>query len=430
MSEPRIEIIPAKAAVGSDAAVVLDVLVRVTPPQPEVHFPRPALNLALVLDRSGSMAEGRKMPFAREAAAFVVAQLLPTDRVSVTVFDDQIETVVPNAPVADKPGLVRRIQQVEPRGSTDLHGGWAEGGRQAESQIAPGGINRVLLLSDGLANVGVTDPNTIAIEARGLAARGVSTTTLGVGDSYNEDLLEAMASAGDGHYYYIESPAQLVDIFQTELQGLMAMLGQKVSLGLEPRPGASVSDVLNDFEKAPTGRLMLPNLVVGMPVLVLVRLSVPPQPAAGDLLDVRLAWDDPRDVGRRVARAALERLPSVCLADWSALPVHPEVAELSALLMSARAQKESARAHERGDRARSAQYLADARAYTAAAPVTAATRDELEALDRFEVALNEAPAGHYRKMVKYRSYSRRKSSPPPPGPPADPDPPAGAAPGS
>jgi Ca-activated chloride channel family protein len=424
MSEPRIEIIPAKPAVGSDATVVLDVLLRVTPPQPEVHFPRPHLNLALVLDRSGSMAEGKKMPFAREAAAFVVAQLLPIDRVSVTVFDDQIETVVPNAPVEDKPGLVRRIKQLEPRGSTDLHGGWAEGGRQAESQMAEGGINRVLLLSDGMANVGVTDPNTIATEARGLAARGVGTTTLGVGDSYNEDLLEAMASAGDGHYYYIESPVQLVDIFQTELQGLMATLGQKVSLGLEPHGGASVSDVLNDFEKAPTGRLMLPNLVVGMPVLVLVRLSVPPRQAADDVLDVRLAWDDSREVGRRVARATLGRLPGVPLADWSALPVHPEVAEQSAVLMSARAQRESARAHERGDLVRSAEYLAEARAHIAAAPLTDATRDELDAIETFDAALYEAPAAYYRKMVKFHAYSRQKSKSPPPRRPADPDPPA------
>jgi hypothetical protein len=189
--------------------------------------------------------------------------------------------------------------------------------------------------------------------------------------------------------------------------------------------------VLNDFEKAPTGRLMLPNQVVGMPVLVLVRLSVPPRPAADDLLEVRLAWDDPRDGVRRVARAALGRLPGVALADWSALSVHPEVAELSALLMSARAQRESARAHERGDRVLSARYLAEARAYTASAPHTVAIRDELEAIDKFEVALNEAPAARYSKMVKFRSYSRQKGrSPWPPRPPADPDPAAGAAPGS
>ena len=305
MTAPRIELIPARHAVCSDASVVLDVLVRITPPQPEVHFPRTPLNLALVLDRSGSMAEGKKMPFAREAAAFAVKQLLPTDRVSVTLFDDVVETIVPGGPAADKPGLVRRIEQIEPRGSTDLHGGWAEGGRQAESGLVSGGVNRVLLLSDGLANVGVVDPNTIAAEARGLAARGVGTTTMGVGDDYNEDLMEAMARAGDGRYYYIESPVQLVDIFQTELQGLMDTLGQKVSLGLEPKNGAAVADVLNDLEKAPTGRLMLPNLVVDMPVLVVVRLKLPPSPAGTTLLEVRLAWDAPRDGGRRVLRAAL-----------------------------------------------------------------------------------------------------------------------------
>ena len=95
MNMPRIELIPGRPAVCSDATVVLDVLVRVTPPLPDVHFPRPALNLALVLDRSGSMAGSKKMPYARDAAAFAVRQLMPTDRVSVTVFDEEISTIVP-----------------------------------------------------------------------------------------------------------------------------------------------------------------------------------------------------------------------------------------------------------------------------------------------------------------------------------------------
>src|SRR5271156_6752925 len=109
VTEPRIELIPARQAVCSDESIVLDVLVRITPPQPEVHFPRAPLNLALVLDRSGSMAGMKKMPFARQAAAFAVKQLLLTDRVSITLFDNVVETIVPGGPVADKPGLVRRI---------------------------------------------------------------------------------------------------------------------------------------------------------------------------------------------------------------------------------------------------------------------------------------------------------------------------------
>ncbi len=425
MTAPRIELIPARQAVCSDASVVLDVLVRITPPQPDVHFPRRPLNLALVLDRSGSMAGGKKMPFAREAAAFAVKQLLPTDRVSITVFDQEVKTIVPNGPAADKPGLVRTIERIAPRGSTDLHGGWAEGCRQVESALVPGGVNRVLLLSDGQANVGVVDPNTIAAEARGVAARGVGTTTMGVGDDYNEDLMEGMARGGDGRYYYIKSPAQLVDIFQTELQGLMDTFGQKVSLGLEPQNGAAVTDVLNDLEKAPTGRLMLPNLVVDMPVLAVLRLKLPALPAARTLLEVRLAWDAPRDGGRRVLRATLGALPAVPMAAWSALPEDPDVRVQVALLMVARAQKEAAHATERGDQTGTREWLQVAHGLAETAPSCAAITAEMDALSLLECALDAGKNTAFVKGAKYGSYRRTQSQSPisskPPGtqPPAE-----------
>jgi Ca-activated chloride channel family protein len=416
MSEPQIELIPIRHAVCSDAEISLDILVCITPPLPDVHFPRVPLNIALVLDRSGSMAEGKKMPFAREAAAFAIKQLLATDRVSVTIFDEHIDTIFPGGPAVDKPGLVRRIEQIQPRGSTNLHGGWSEGGRQAEAGLIPGGVNRVLLLSDGLANVGVVDPNTIAAETRGLAARGVGTTTLGVGNEYNEDLLEAMANAGDGHYYYIESPVQLVDIFQTELQGLMDMLGQKVSLGLEPQFGVTVSDVLNDLEREPTGQLILPNLIVDMPVLVVVRLKVPPGLAGRPLLDVRLAWDAPRDGGRRVLRASLGDLSVVPLAAWSDLPEDPDVKTQVALMMVARAQKEAASAAERGDIPGTAQWLGAARGWAGSVPVTATVQVELDALQAMEQALQAGQNRAFVKYAKYRSYSRKQSRHTPSGP--------------
>ncbi len=411
MTEPRIELIPGRQGICSDESVVLDVLIRITPPQPEVHFPRTPLNLALVLDRSGSMAGGRKMPFAREAATFAVKQLLPADRVSVTVFDNEVETIVPGGTAADKVGLVRRIEQIMPRGSTDLHGGWAEGGRQAEAGLVSGGVNRVLLLSDGLANVGVVDPNTIASEARGLAARGVGTTTMGVGEDYNEDLMEAMARAGDGRYYYIESPAQLVDIFQTELQGLMDTLGEKVSLGLVPRNGVVVTDVLNDYEKAPTDRLMLPNLVMDMPVLAVVRMKVPQLRAGTPLLDVRLAWDAPRNAGRGVLHAALGGLPALPMGAWSALPEDAEVQMQVALLMVARAQKEAARATERGEFAETRQWLGTARGWSNTVPQSAEIQAEVRALDELEAALDSGRNQAFVKSAKHRSYRLSHSQP-------------------
>src|SRR6185312_12520580 len=165
--------------------------------------------------------------------------------------------------------------------------------------------NRVILLSDGLANEGVTDPNTIAGEAKALAARGVSTTTMGLGDDYNEDLMQAMGEAGDGDYYYIESPLQLVDIFHTELMGLMANAGQKVSLGIEPQGGSTVAEVLNDLDRNALGRLMLPNLVVGMPISVVVRLQIPALSGETEVCRFRLAWDEPSGKTRRTCHAAM-----------------------------------------------------------------------------------------------------------------------------
>lgn len=408
-AEPKVELIPRKPAVCDDQAVTLDVVVRITPPLPEVHFPRPPLNLALVLDRSGSMAGARKMPYAIEAAQFAVQQLLPADRVSVTVFDDQVDRLVPSTTAEDKAGIVRKIATVQPRGSTNLHGGWAEGGRQARAHLVPDGLNRVVLLSDGLANQGVTDPNAIAADVKGLAARGVSTTAMGLGDDYNEDLLEAMAQAGDGNYYYIESPVQLADLFTTELKGLMATAGQKVSLGVETGPGVAVADVLNDLDRLPTGRYKLPNLIVGMPVVAFLRLNVPARPAGADglVVSIRVAWDPPRGGSRRSLHARLD-LPSVSRAAWETMTESYVVHEQEALLMAARAQREAARALERGDITGSRGLIAAARGYMEACPeeVAGAEMAALDALD-LKIASGDIPGSI--KSAKFASWKRRQS---------------------
>ena len=422
MKAPKIEIIPSRAATCSDSGVVLDVLVRITPPTPEVHFPRPPMNLALVLDRSGSMAGAKKMPYALQAASFVVEQLLPTDRVSVFSFDSVVETVVPNTLAVDKPGIIRRMAGIAPRGGTDLQGGWGAGAAEVGKAPAAGGLNRVLLLSDGQANEGITDPNAIAANVKTVAGLGVGTTTLGVGADYNEDLLEAMARAGNGNYYYIESPVQLFDIFQSELQGLMGTQGQRVSLGVEVGPGASLSEVLNDFEKATTGRLMLPNLTVRMPISVIIRLNVPAQPGPIAPLSVRLAWDDPEGLGRRTATAGLEALPAVPMAEWSGLPVDLQVSEQVALLNAARSQKEASRAHEAGDYASTIRHLGEALAGLGGHPTSSTLSEEICAtqgmMDSFQVG-NDL---HARKLAKFRSYQRSSSRSAPVPDPDEPGP--------
>lgn len=410
MLQPHVDLIPLQPAVRTDASVTLDVLIKITPPAAELNAPRPALNLGLVLDRSGSMSAHNKINFAREAAIYAVEQLLPSDRVSVTIFDDEVQTPVPNTLAEDKARIVDVIRHVHPGKSTALHGGWKEGGTQVSRHQLAGGLNRVLLLSDGLANVGEKDPAAIAADVNRLASEGVSTTTMGLGDHYNEDLLEAMARSGDGNYYYIESPQQLADIFQTELQGLMATFGNRVGLGVEPLDSVTVVDVLNDFDKTDDGQLKLPNLVAGMPILVVVRVNVPPISQVRDLCRFHLTWDAPMQAGRQDVTFTL-RLPSVTASIWDSLAPTAEVQERAALLLMARFKKEATRSLEQGDPETAKRWLNEARQVLAGAPRTPEIEREGTALAQIEAYMEGGEWMKFRKHAKYQTHQRRQSKP-------------------
>ena len=129
-----------------------------------------------------------------------------------------------------------------------MHGGWAAGAAQVLEHLVWQGMNRVLLVSDGLANIGLTDPAAICTEVRGMASREVSTSTIGVGNDYNELLLSEIAQAGSGNYYLVDNPVQLTDIFQTELKGLMGTPGRHSGLAVQPSGGVSIGGVLSGLE--------------------------------------------------------------------------------------------------------------------------------------------------------------------------------------
>lgn len=414
MVQPKLDIVPLRPAVRSDLPTTLDVLLKITPPIPETKVSRPPLNLGFVIDRSGSMNERNKITFARQAAVFAVRELLPTDRLSVTIFDEHIETVVPNAPVKDKDAIVRVLEAITPRGSTALFAGWQEGGRQVQTHKQLEGLNRVLLLSDGQANVGESRPDTIGDAVHKLARAGVSTTTLGVGDDYNEDLLEAMARSGDGNYYYVESPAQLPNIFRGELHGLNNTVGVDVSLLLEPRAGVTIADVLTECEKTADGRLKLPNLVGGNPVLVLVRLNVNAFTGERDLLRFRLDWLAPKDDIRQTATASLN-LPAVPATVWDGLAENAEVKEQALLLVVAKQKQLAARAAERGNFTETQALLSANFNLLFDAPASPAIAQELAAQQEIQADFDDVGGdpdrAKFRKKAKHQAYQRHTSKP-------------------
>ncbi len=410
-SPMAINLIPLHRAIPRQQPLTLDVLLTVTPTWSEIPRDRIPLNLSLVIDRSGSM-QGEKIHYARLAARFAVQNLLPSDRLSVVLFDHQVETLIPSTLATDKGKILAKIAQIETQGSTDLHGGWLEGGVQVSHYLHKDQLNRVIVLSDGLANVGEIRLDTIASHIQGLAQRGVSTTTLGLGDDYDEDMLATMALSGEGNFVHIQSANQLPEIFETELAGLAATLGQGVRLILKPQTGARVLSVLNDFDLTPRGHYKLPNLVVGSPIQVVVRLQIPAQSTPQELLRLQLSWKD-RKGDRRGIRAALT-LPLVEPEQMGDFPAHPLVQEQVALLMAARARREAISLGDRGDSTGARQVLKEARLSMANLPISADLTLDSTLLEELESAYEQGDSSRARKQALSQAYNltRRGQSEP------------------
>jgi Ca-activated chloride channel family protein len=199
-----------------------------------VSSSRTPLNLCLVIDRSGSMS-GDKLKYAKQAADFVVDQLKPEDFLSIVIYDSEVKTLLKSTAVSDKSHIHQLISTIQSGSSTNLSGGLSEGHSQVKANLKSGYVNRVLLMSDGLANAGIVEPERIKqLATRINITDGITTSSFGVGADFNEDLMMGIAESGSGNYYFIQNPDQIPDIFRKELNGLLQVVAQnakvKVSL--------------------------------------------------------------------------------------------------------------------------------------------------------------------------------------------------------
>jgi Ca-activated chloride channel homolog len=214
--------------------------------EPAAATARRRLNLGLVLDRSGSMA-GTPLKQAIRAAQTLVAELADDDRVSVVIYDDSADTIVPPELAKDKARIQGLIGKVSAGGCTNLSGGWLEGVKHVARHGSKETVNRVLLLTDGQANMGIQDPAVLIKTARDKAAEGVVTTTLGFGTGFNEDLLIGMARAAEGNFYFIQSPEDVAQVFKIELEGLSSVVGQNLVVTVRPDAVVEHGWMLNNY---------------------------------------------------------------------------------------------------------------------------------------------------------------------------------------
>ena len=204
--------------------------------KPEPSQSRMPVNVAFVIDRSGSM-QGMPIAQAREAAIMAVNRLLPTDIASVVIFDNRIDVLAPAQPVADPAHFADLIRQVGARGSTAIHGGVLAGAAEVAKNRDARRLNRVVLLSDGQANVGPSRPEEFAALGRLLLSQGISVSTIGLGLGYNEDLMLQLARASDGNHAFAREPTDLVQIFNKEFDDVLGSCAQTVSIDIELKAG-------------------------------------------------------------------------------------------------------------------------------------------------------------------------------------------------
>jgi len=202
------------------------------------------VNVAFVIDRSGSM-NGARIAQAREAAIMAVNRLDGGDTASVVIFDDKVDVLVDARNVTDPGYFTDQIRQVGVRGSTAIYAGVMEGANQVRRFKDPRKLNRVVLLSDGLANIGPSRPADFGALGRQLLAEGISVSTIGLGRDYNEDLMQQLARASDGNHAFASAPNDLIQIFNKEFDDVLASCAQTVSIDVDLKPGVWVVRALS-----------------------------------------------------------------------------------------------------------------------------------------------------------------------------------------
>ena len=265
------------------------VLVELEAPSSTRKATREPINVAFVIDRSGSMA-GQKIALARQAIEVAIDRLLPEDRFSVVAYDDNIDVVVESTSASReaKQGALLRLRDIDARGSTNLGGGWLKGAEQValhQADLGGGGVHRVLLLTDGLANQGITDPGELSRHAAELRARGVSTTTFGVGEDFDETLLQSMSDAGGGHFYFIGRPEQITDLIASEVGELLAIVARETTIEITAPEGITITP-LSPFpfeQRGNRSHLHLGDLVAGQQVSAILRIRFGYGPVGSDV---------------------------------------------------------------------------------------------------------------------------------------------------
>lgn len=259
---------------------------------------RPPVNLVLVIDESGSMNDRGKMTYAKQAAKDLVSKLNSYDRVGIVTYSDYSNLLLPLQRLNNKQKVKRLIDSIYPTNSTNLSSGLIEGINQLKFMERDGYVNKIILLSDGLANRGITNIHSLSRIASRAAENGSYITTMGLGINYDEDLMMSLAEYGAGNYYFIESPNQIAHIFNKEFGQMLSTIAKDVELECDLAPNVELMDLYGYKYKVEGDKVVLNlgNFFAGQERDIKMRLKIPTdKKGSKELMTASLKYRDSND---------------------------------------------------------------------------------------------------------------------------------------
>jgi Ca-activated chloride channel family protein len=366
---------------------------------------RPPVNVSLVIDRSGSM-QGVKIEQAKEAAILALSRLSRQDRVSVIAFDHQVDVVVPAGPFEDFSEMKRRIDKIYARGQTAIYAAVRQAGQSVGEAVSPERVSRVILMSDGLANVGPSSPADLERLGRELGGQGISVTTIGLGLDYSEELMTRLALASDGNHAFVENPEQLAGIFNKEFGDVLAVVGQDVDIEIDCPDGVTPLRGLGRDVKIDGSHVSFRLNQIGgqQERYIVVELEVAKGIAQGRaaVADVGVSYLDPKTKSRSKMSAKAEVSFSSSAEEVSRSANASVTATVATQLANERSEKEQ----------NATDLRAQADRVQAAAPAAAASLRKLSEKNAADAkALSEENWGRQRKYMtedQYRAKTQQR----------------------
>jgi Ca-activated chloride channel family protein len=400
----------------------------------KIQKDRKILNISLVIDVSGSMGMPienefnysnpnqlflktinhnnnifkSKLDLVKNAAKNAINSMEYGDYISLIAFDSAVETVIECVELTkdNKSNILNKIEELETRGSTNLHGGWLEGCKQVARNKKENYLNRVIVLTDGQANNGETNSDIIATDVLNVYNKGVSTTCFGVGSDFNEDLLQDMSNSGGGNFYYIEKEEEFIKMFNEEFQGINNIAAFDIKFDIKFEDKFEVIENYNNLKKS-NDSYLLPSVYKDSKLFLLFRVSTKnlliKDKSFGEL---NISY---KNENSQLVNEIINLKIKVTKDDeWDTLIENEEMKVQEVLLTVAKRKEEATRAISSGNILRAKEILSDSLAMVGSSSINdARLTEETTLLNKTLLDSETKSSESLKKDIFYQSYKTR-----------------------